>query len=418
MIGIRNGMVMQRNDITVTKEQNGYLLTGIPVGGPYTVTVDRESFSDVYVGDCWVLAGQSNMEGVGWLTEADRRFAGDPEIRAFGMDDEWVVARHRLHRPWLAVDRVHTEVLKAVPGPRPEWRGVGPGLAFAQEMKRVTGVPQGLLCCAHGGTTLEQWDPALQSDGCAKSIFAAAVRRFYANGAHIRGIFWYQGCSEAMARKSEGFSEKTNELFRAFRSLMGEIPIVQVQLGNTNLPNQAVFADDWMKIRAAQLAMAREEELLDTVSAVGSENDDLIHLSSPSQAQLGTTAAQSMCALLFGDGFLKTPTVKAIRFYPERLDQGYTIEVEYENVYGDLRSSGTPVGFSCSMASDHITHMAVCHTHLCGNRVLLRTYAPKSPKGWFLFYGYGCNPVCNITDGRFRRLPAVGPLEITGSPDQ
>ncbi len=438
MIGIKSGMVMQRNandvceihvsgvqeitsatyagqengNITVTREQDGFLLTDIPVGGPYTVTVNNELFSDIYVGDCWVLAGQSNMEGVGWLTAEDRQFPGDPEIRAFGMDDIWVVARHRLHRAWLAVDRVHTEVLKAEPGPQPERRGVGPGLAFAQEMKRVTGVPQGLLCCAHGGTTLEQWNPKLLNEGTSKSIFAAALRRFRANGSHIKGIFWYQGCSEAMARQSAVFFERTIELFEAFRSFMGFVPIVQVQIGNTALPNYAVFEEDWMKIRAAQLAMTDTVELLDTVSAVGSDNDDLIHLTSQAQAQLGRTAAESMCALLFENGFLKTPTIKKIHFYPEWLDQFYTIEAEYENIYGDLRSSGSPIGFSCSMAPDHITHAAICHVELQGNQVLLRTYAPHSPKGWFVFYGFGCNPYCNITDGHFRRLPAIGPIKI------
>ncbi|MBQ7726819.1 MAG: hypothetical protein IJT66_06720, partial [Clostridia bacterium] len=219
MIGIQSGMVMQRNaddvcaihvseigditsasflgktsgTVTATKEKNGFLLTGIPVGGPYTVTLNDQTFTDIYVGDVWVLAGQSNMEGVGWLTEEDVLFPGEEDIRAFYMTDSWGVAKHRLHRPWLAVDRVHTDVLKAVPGPQPERRGVGPGLAFAQEMKRVTGVPQGLLCCAHGGTTLAQWDPDLQEQGCSKSIFAAAVRRFRANGSHVRGLFWYQG---------------------------------------------------------------------------------------------------------------------------------------------------------------------------------------------------------------------------------
>ena len=47
-------------------------LVGVPVGGPYTITCnvksrasddDHESVGPVFVGDLWVLAGQSNMEG-------------------------------------------------------------------------------------------------------------------------------------------------------------------------------------------------------------------------------------------------------------------------------------------------------------------------------------------------------------------
>lgn len=119
MIGIKNGMVMQRNEenvceifvsdirqiykatyegygsgiIQVNQHINGFQLTGIPVGGPYTITINEEIFQDIYVGDLWILAGQSNMQGVGWLTKEDVEFQGDKEIRAFYMQDEWGIAK-------------------------------------------------------------------------------------------------------------------------------------------------------------------------------------------------------------------------------------------------------------------------------------------------------------------------------------
>ncbi len=48
-------------------------IVGVPVGGPYTIQcrleIDKRNITTtagpVYVGDLWVLAGQSNMEGVG-----------------------------------------------------------------------------------------------------------------------------------------------------------------------------------------------------------------------------------------------------------------------------------------------------------------------------------------------------------------
>ena len=55
---IQNSQVLQRgpdNTATVTLE-NGETLT-LPVGGPYTVG----DAHNVYVGDLWILAGQSNM---------------------------------------------------------------------------------------------------------------------------------------------------------------------------------------------------------------------------------------------------------------------------------------------------------------------------------------------------------------------
>ena len=86
--GIRSGAVLQRgiegtceayfyvdgSDIKTTlgsieKCGEKWKLTGIKTGGSYTFTIrsDAESLelSDIYVGDLWLLGGQSNMEGAG-----------------------------------------------------------------------------------------------------------------------------------------------------------------------------------------------------------------------------------------------------------------------------------------------------------------------------------------------------------------
>ena len=60
-------------------------------------------------------------------------------------------------------------------------KGAGPGVSFANEMFRLTGVPQGLICCAHGGTTMAQWDPKLKKDG-DNSLYGAMLNRVKRNG--------------------------------------------------------------------------------------------------------------------------------------------------------------------------------------------------------------------------------------------
>ena len=111
--------------------------------------------------DVYKRQGQSNMEGVGWLTPEDRAFTGRDTVRALYMTDEWGVANHPLHELWKAVDKVHTDVLGPGDPAHIVVRQVGPGLEFALQMERYFGVPQGVLCCAHGGTAMEHWDPAL-----------------------------------------------------------------------------------------------------------------------------------------------------------------------------------------------------------------------------------------------------------------
>lgn len=55
-------------------------LKGIPVGGPYQITLtpvcsaggptEQLEFENILVGDVWILGGQSNMEGIGQLKDA------------------------------------------------------------------------------------------------------------------------------------------------------------------------------------------------------------------------------------------------------------------------------------------------------------------------------------------------------------
>ena len=92
----------------------------------------------------------------------------------------------------------------------------------------------------------------------------------------------------------------------------------------------------------------------------------------------------------------------------------YTIiDVEYENVYGELQAEGKPYGFEISNATDHLTHKQVCNISLEGNHVLVRVGLNISQlEDWYLFYGFGVNPYCNITDSHGRRIPAMGPIKV------
>lgn len=241
MIGISDGAVLQRGkdgtcdiyligqmqrlsyegaacgEAALSSAENGRIrVTGIPTGGPYTVRLDDQVLHDIYVGDIWILAGQSNMEGNGIYRESDRIQLSDSMVRAFYMTGQWGTAAHPLHTPWKAVDRIHRE-LSGLDESGSSYRGVGPGLMFAQQMKRITGVPQGLLCCAHGGTTLEQWSPALADEG-ENSLLGSLLKTVERCGGRAAGLFWYQGCSEAMSgygKPVEEFSERTLALFSA-----------------------------------------------------------------------------------------------------------------------------------------------------------------------------------------------------------
>src|SRR4029079_4088733 len=129
----------------------------IPVGGPYEIEIsigeDTLVSRDILVGDVWIAAGQSNMQGCG-----SRAAACKPNkmVRAFYMDDRWAVACDPVHNMWDCVDPIHIDITNGQRVPKDNTRGVGPAVAFAQEMFKLTGIPQGIVACAHGGTSMAQ----------------------------------------------------------------------------------------------------------------------------------------------------------------------------------------------------------------------------------------------------------------------
>lgn len=438
--GIKQGMVMQRgtdqtcavyftsmeplqsitcsDGITPSWERidDQYLLTNIPCGGPYTVTINNDVFTNIYVGDVWILAGQSNMEGVGRLT-TDLYQNNNNAIRAHFMTDVWGVAKHPLHELAAAKHKVHTEVLRAV-APHPII-GAGPGLTFAKRLFELSGVPQGLISCAHGGTTLEQWSPDKKELGGDESLYAAMFERFKENGANVAGMFWYQGCSEASEEAITLFNKNMIKLISSIRDdFRKEIPIVQVQISRFAYTeeNTEPSQEQWSRIRENQRLLQRHIHGLDTVHTMHYRLDDLIHLDGKSQDHLGITAAESMYAMLHEDkkGCLPGIQLGSIECkQDEYLEYQSQIIVHFENVQGELTSSGRIMGFDQAADKSKPIFTSIYDAYAEGSTIVLRVELPhKELLQHWLWYGYGLNPACNVTDSHGRSIPAFGPVRI------
>jgi sialate O-acetylesterase len=95
-----------------------------------------------------------------------------PLVRNLEMSGVWRQAEEPLH--WLpeSPDPVHWWGMTAeqraefIPTYRRDRdRGAGLGLPFAKHLVEATGVPVGLVPVAHGGTNMDQWDPAKRDQG-------------------------------------------------------------------------------------------------------------------------------------------------------------------------------------------------------------------------------------------------------------
>jgi len=385
-------------------------LRGIPAGGPYEVTlcVGAESVTvgDVLVGDVWILGGQSNMQGCGRRKEAAQPH---PMVRAFFMDDAWRVAQDPIHNLWDAVDPVHAEISgnkKRVPD---TLRGVGPGVAFGTPMRRRTGVPQGLIACGHGGTSMSQWDPALKRKG-GHSLYGATLRRFRKNGGKVAGVAWYQGCSDTLPEASVLYLGRMKRLIASMRRDLGDarLPFVFVQIGRVCRTGDAT---GWNRVQDAQWRLQKEVARCACVPAIDLCMDDAIHIGGTDQQRLGRRLGQAMAALLKlpGAGLLPI-TFRRATVRPGAPGSGAEVVVEFDNVMGKLRSGDRPVGFDLG---EPTPSGYVFDARLDGKKVVLRTQLSRPAADvCAVTYGAGHMPVCNITDDADRALPVFGPVGL------
>lgn len=448
--GLQNGAVLQRNEndlchIILTGQWNGTLssspgtilfaedgsciLTGIPVGGPYTITLqdDDESctYTDLYVGDVWLLAGQSNMEGAGRMREADFSYDASPlqAIRALYMDDHWSYARPQLHQLWLSKDPAHVHIhsvnmagraaspvrVKDDP-PAPQLRGVGPGFYFAKAMYEKTGIPQGVIPCAVGGAPIGMWTPP--EDG-TDNYYTAALRRIRLCGQNIRGLFWYQG--EGYGGDIADYSHRFSAMRSGFAACCGKeiLPAVQVQTFRCFLPGYRNSAMVWSRFRQFQLEMAAALPSLITLASNDLDLDDLIHLSADAQEILGKRAADAMLYLTEGIG-CGEPEIESVTAEEDICVDAWTLlQIRYRNVRGCLHSAGFASGFTLSDGEEPPSREYIQNISVQENEVLIRCELNREQlRRKALWYGYGHDFHCNIADSAGHAIPAFGPLSL------
>jgi sialate O-acetylesterase len=385
----------------------------LPTGGPYRVefrwldgagkTIESASRSGVLVGDLWILAGQSNMQGVGNLTDVE---PPNGQVHMFDMSDNWRLAEEPLHSLADAVDSVHWRGkprltgAEAADAARRRTKGAGLGLPFATAMLRFTGVPVGLVPCAHGGTSMEQWSPGLRDQGGA-SLYGAMVRRHQTVGGRVKGVLWYQGEAEANPKRLPAYAERMKALVQSIRTdfRQPDLPFYYVQIGRVIRLGDP---DPWNAVQDLQQKLEAEIPHTGMVAGIDLALDDLIHVGTPGLKVLGLRLAQ-----LATGRTLRGPRIVSARIEgPDRR----RIRVTFRDVNGRLVSPGRPTGFSLQIPADAKDPQHF-NTLLEGDSVVLLVQSDV-PGGTTLWYGRGLDPYANLTDEKNMALPVTGPVPI------
>jgi len=438
--------------------------SGVPTGGPYFVSVtvekpgSRESVQvgPIFVGDLWVLAGQSNMQGVGDLIDVT---PPHEKVSALGMDDKWVQAREPLH--WLvdSPDPVHsgdpkTRAERSAQEHKTRTKGAGLGLPFAVEMVEKTGVPVGLIVTAHGGTSMAQWDPAKKGEG-GKSLYGSMLRSINVAGGKVKGVLWYQGESDASPDSSKIYEDVFTKFIQAVRADIGQadLPFYYVQIGRVVRDGDP---KGWNTVQDAQRRIVDKVANTAVVPVIDLELDDAIHVGTQGQKRVGKRLAQIALREQFGQAGASTPTFDRVTQGPNN-----TLEVKFRGVNRGLTGPAAMMGpgmmggnpgmmnpqrwaeMNAAIRAQMTARYGSAATatqglsperHIAGfsirdadgnaiprifeaavgrsrESVILKLTAPVPPAS-SLWYGHGHDPYCNLVDAADMAVPVFGPIPL------
>src|SRR5262249_22529403 len=156
----------------------------------------------------------------------------------------------------------------------------------------------GLVICAHGGTSMAQWNPARKDEG-GKSLYGSMMRQFQLAGGKVKGVLWYQGESDANGEAAQRYPQVFARFINSVRPRFGqpELPFYYAQIGRfvrTGDPK------GWNAVQEAQRLLPERVPNTAVISVVDLELDDGIHVGTQGLKRAGQRLARIAERELFG----------------------------------------------------------------------------------------------------------------------
>ena len=214
--------------------------------------------------DVFLLIGQSNMAGRGYLKDAIEVDCS----RLFTFRNcRW----QKLFRP-IDPDRPTS--------------GVSLAERFAELYAQAHNVDVGLICCADGGTQLSQWQPG-------QPLYENAVfqTKLATKDATLRGILWHQGESDCSSELYPLYEGKLTHMIGQLRADLGlaDVPFLAGGLGDY-LPQYPKDDDlkNYMQINKRLQKLETSVPNYAYVDATGlTSNPDFLHFNAASLYEFG-----------------------------------------------------------------------------------------------------------------------------------
>lgn len=280
------------------------------------------------VGDLYVIAGQSNAAGYGRGPFYDPPEPGVHLLRNSGL---WDIASHPFNESTATIHPENRE------GANP---GHSPFLAFGRIIRQRTGWPIGLIQTALGGSPLKSWNPA--EDG---ALYNNMLRIVQSAGGRIRGVLWYQGCSDANPGDAATYLDRFRNVVDSWRQDLNdpELPVLTVQLNRYTAVTAADEAANraWGTVREAQRQAAETIPGVHVIPALDCPLSDEIHNSPAGNMMIGERMANAALANIYGLPALhQAPRLAEAAFGPPTANGQATVRLRFADVAGRLSAIG------------------------------------------------------------------------------
>ena len=223
----------------------------------------------------FLLIGQSNMAGRGFLNEAVPVDNTNVYVLRNGRF-------HHLFRP------VHNDR---------SFSGVCLAESFAERYAKTYGVSVGLIPCADGGTALNQWMP-----GEILFDHAVAQAKLAMRSSKIVGILWHQGEADCGETLYPTYGARFEEMMAAFRKEL-DLPDVPFLVGGLGDFLAKCSLSDKLKnysfVNEALREIAAHHPRVGFVSAEGlGANPDHLHFHAKALHEFGLRYFEEFCRLM------------------------------------------------------------------------------------------------------------------------
>lgn len=361
--------------------------TGATTSMEWAVRGDMRHY--IGVGDLFVIAGQSNSAGYGKDPVADEPELGVHLLKNSGC---WGLAVHPLNDSTDTVHEVNREDANS---------GHSPYLSFAKTLKKKTGYPIGLIQTALGGSPIARWTPGEIGD-----LYENMIRHISEQPEGVRGILWYQGCSDTGVEDADLYEERFRKMVAYVRKQSGqaELPFITVQLNRmVSSPASAQEDRNWGKIRQAQ------RNLAGTVPGVymipswdGTCMSDSIHNSSAFNLVLGDRMAYMAWEKIYGHPCqCEAPDLYSMR------REGKKVIMQFAPVYDSLYMFEMPVEKLPFQIEDEKGSVKIIgYSVENDNTIVLETERETAGK-WTVECGMVQNPDCVIPIDTGTHYPIV-----------